>query len=141
MGTEELFQPGINERIKKIRKTLGMSQAEFGQRLGLSRDVVANFERSRTTFQQIHYKLICSEFNVNPIWLLDGGPETEMFVDKDQAVKATFEMAMKSLDNDRHSQLRKALFYLVASLTDDELDVVDAIVDRYTKMANDVDGE
>ena len=32
----------IHERIKAVRKTVGISQAEFGKRVGISRDAVNN---------------------------------------------------------------------------------------------------
>lgn len=73
------------DRIKELRKEhLKLTQAEFGERLGVSRSVIKNIELNalaRPDQKLSLYKLICSEFNVNEEWLLDGvGP---MFVPPD----------------------------------------------------------
>lgn len=73
------------ERIRELRKNhLKMSQTAFGEHLGVNRDVINNIENNRLSRPEQKlslYKLICSEFNVNEEWLLNG---TEpMFVEPD----------------------------------------------------------
>lgn len=75
----------IYERIWTLRKKhLKLSQAAFGEKLGVNRDVINNIENNRLSRPEQKlslYKLICSEFNVNEQWLLNG---TEpMFVQPD----------------------------------------------------------
>ena len=64
------------ERIRELRKThLHLSQTEFGERLGVSRSVIKNIELNalaRPDQKLSLMKLICSEFNVNEEWLLNG---------------------------------------------------------------------
>ena len=66
----------VYERIRFLRKdTLKMSQTAFGERLGVNRDVINNIENNRLSKpdQKLSlYKLICSEFNINEEWLLNG---------------------------------------------------------------------
>lgn len=66
----------VYERIKELRKnTLKMSQAAFGERLGVNRDVINNIENNRLSRPEQKlslYKLICSEFNISEEWLLNG---------------------------------------------------------------------
>jgi transcriptional regulator with XRE-family HTH domain len=69
----------IYERIRELRKNhLKMSMEAFGNRLGVSRDTINNIEHNRLARpdqKMTLYKLICSEFNVNEDWLLNGtGP-------------------------------------------------------------------
>lgn len=61
-----------NERVKKIRKEENLSQSEFGSRLGISRDGIANIEGNRVELKEQTIKLICKEFNVNEEWLRSG---------------------------------------------------------------------
>lgn len=75
----------IYERIRELRKKhLKMSMEVFGSHLGVSRDTINNIELNRLARPEQKmslYKLICSEFNVNEEWLLNG---TEpMFVQPD----------------------------------------------------------
>lgn len=64
------------ERIKELRKNyLNMSQAAFGERLGVNRDVINNIENNRLAKPEQKLsliKLMCKEFNVNEEWLLNG---------------------------------------------------------------------
>ena len=66
----------IYERIRDLRKNhLKMSMEAFGNRLGVSRDTINNIEHNRLARpdqKMTLYKLICSEFNVNEEWLLNG---------------------------------------------------------------------
>lgn len=66
----------MHERIRVLRKdNLHMSQAEFGDRLGVSRSVINNIERNalaRPDQKLSLIKLMCKEFNVNEEWLLNG---------------------------------------------------------------------
>lgn len=66
----------MNERIKKLRKILGLTQQEFGDRIGIKRNSVALIESGRNTSEQTIFS-ICREFNVNEEWLKTG--EGEMF--------------------------------------------------------------
>lgn len=65
----------MNERIKVLRKSLKMTQEEFGKRLGVTRDTIGNIELNRLARpdQKLSLiKLMCKEFNVNEDWILDG---------------------------------------------------------------------
>lgn len=62
----------MNERIKQIRSSLGLTRAEFGKRLGVSGDVINNLERGRVEPKEIVLKLICKEFGISYQWLVNG---------------------------------------------------------------------
>ena len=62
----------MNERIRDLREEIGLSRAAFGQRLGVSGDVINNLERGRVEIKEPMIKLICSEFSVNEEWLRTG---------------------------------------------------------------------
>ncbi len=62
----------MGENIKALRKQLGLSQADFGEKLGVSRDVIANIEYGRVKPKPIFTNHICDVFHVNKDWLLHG---------------------------------------------------------------------
>lgn len=66
----------MNARIKMLRKTLDLTQQEFGDRIGIKRNSVALIENGRNTSDQTIFA-ICREFNVNEAWLRTG--EGDMF--------------------------------------------------------------
>lgn len=64
-----------NGRIKELRKSLKLSQAEFGKRLGVSRDVIKNIDNNLVAAKPLFIEHICNTFNVNIEWLIDGSGE------------------------------------------------------------------
>lgn len=68
----------MNNRIKELRKSLRLSQTEFGARLGIKQTTVAGYETGGRSPIDAVVSLICREFNVSEHWLRTG--EGEMFV-------------------------------------------------------------
>lgn len=62
----------MNERIKQLRKTLGLSGTEFGSNLGITRAAVSNIENGNRGITEQVIKSICREFNVSEDWLRNG---------------------------------------------------------------------
>lgn len=67
----------INERVKMIRKAIGLNQTSFGKRIAIAQGYLTNIENGRRDVTEKTLKLICLEFNVNESWLRTG--EGEMF--------------------------------------------------------------
>jgi transcriptional regulator with XRE-family HTH domain len=67
----------IYKQIVKLRKGLGLNQADFAERLGIKRSTIANIETDRNPLTEANIKLICHVFNVNEEWLRTG--DGEMF--------------------------------------------------------------
>ena len=62
----------MKERMKKLRKTLDLTQQEFADRIGIKRNSYANYETGRNTPIDAIIVSICREFNVNEEWLRNG---------------------------------------------------------------------
>ena len=62
----------MNERIRKLREDMGLTRAAFGQRLGVSGDVINNLERGRVEIKDPIIKLICAEYGIREEWLRTG---------------------------------------------------------------------
>lgn len=62
----------MNTRLKDIRKSQKMTQAEFGKEIGVSRDAIATYESGRVSPDQSIRMLICERFSVNMTWLETG---------------------------------------------------------------------
>jgi SOS-response transcriptional repressor LexA len=70
----------IGQRIKKVRKELGLTQEEMAKKLGISRDSIVKYERGDNIPSQKFLKLLKYELEVNPEWILRG--KGEMFLKK-----------------------------------------------------------
>ena len=65
----------MGERLKQLRKKLGLSQIEFAKRLGLTRGAISNIEAGKVQPKPLLIDLICSTFGANKEWLVNGtGP-------------------------------------------------------------------
>lgn len=71
----------IKDRLKMLRKNLGLTQQEFADRLKVSRNNIASYETGKSNLGDAIISLICREFNVNEIWFRTG--EGEIFVEMD----------------------------------------------------------
>lgn len=73
-----------NERVRELRKVLNLSQTKFGEKLGVSKDVIVNIELERVELKELMLNLICKTFNVNPLWLSKGNGD--MFIETPQII-------------------------------------------------------
>lgn len=67
------------EMMKRLRIRLNLSQKEFGERFGASRDMVANIENDRVEIKEILLRHIISVFHLKEEWALTGSGD--MFED------------------------------------------------------------
>ncbi len=67
----------MNERIKKLRKSLDLTQQKFADKLCVKRNTVGQWEIGRNELTDSAILSICREFNVNEEWLRTG--EGDMF--------------------------------------------------------------
>ena len=65
----------MNTRIKKVRNTVGLTQTEFGKKIGSARNTIANYENGNRNPSNSVIISICREFNVNEDWLRTGNGE------------------------------------------------------------------
>lgn len=70
------------ERVKEIRKALGLSQEAFGEKIGITRASISNMEKGTRNPSDQTIKSICREFNVDYFWLTEG-IGNEMFIEKE----------------------------------------------------------
>lgn len=113
----------MNERIKEVRKSLGLTQDEFGRRLGVTRGAITNIEYNKVEPKPLLVDLLCREFNINETWLRTG--EGEMFVThtRDEAI-AAFVGRVLSAEND---SFQKRLISVLAGLKEDEWELLEKV--------------
>ena len=70
------------ERVREIRKALGLTLDKFGEKLGVQKSAVSKIEKSANSLTDQMAKAICREYNVNYDYLIYG--DGEMFDDLPQ---------------------------------------------------------
>lgn len=69
----------MGERLKELRKALGLTQQAFADKLGVKRNTVGQWECGINPLTDQTVFSICREFDVNEAWLRTG--EGEMFLE------------------------------------------------------------
>ena len=77
----------VEPRTKELRKSLGLTQQEFADRLKITRGAVSNWDLGHSVPSDAAVSLICREFNVREAWLRDGTGEMleQLTEDEDRA--------------------------------------------------------
>lgn len=102
----------MNTRIQQIRKTAKMTQDEFADKIGLSKNFVWMIEKGERTPSERTIKDICREFKVNYDWLVNG--TGDMFQSDDSDAQAIVDSVMTG-DN----EFAKKILVKFAKLSDE----------------------
>lgn len=106
----------MNERLKELRKTLGLTQQKFADKIGVKRNSLANYETGRNTPIEAIIFSICREFNVNEEWLRNG--TGDMFLPLDRNTDIT--KLTNQLLNEEKDSFKNRFVSMLANLTVDE---------------------
>lgn len=113
-----------NERIKEVRKSLGLTLEKFGERIGLKKSAVSLIENGKNAVTDANVKAICREFGVDYIWLTTG--DGEMFVDTDDDFIERIDRIMAGEDD-----ARKNLFKALLEASDEDIASFQRIIDLF----------
>ena len=65
----------MHDRLKTVRKALGLNQKNFAEQIGLNQNSLSMIEKNHTPVTEKNIKLVCATFNVNEQWLRTGHGE------------------------------------------------------------------
>lgn len=99
----------MNERIRKLRKSLGLTLEKFGEAIGVSRAAMSNLENGNRNITPQMFKSICREYNVNEEWLRDG--VGEMF-------------CIPEAEDDTLHNLRERIIGAITVMNDDSIEKI-----------------
>lgn len=117
----------LGDRIKELRKSMNMTQVDFGKYIGVSGATISTSESGKTTPDSQTIDVICMKCNVNRDWLVDGVGE----------MKATLPLLPDLIHN-----LRKyphALQFL-STISPEEWTVLDGLLARAFESKQKKDG-
>lgn len=127
----------MKERIKKIRQTEGMTQAEFADKINLSRNYVAMMEIGQREPSDRTIADICRVFGVDEVWLRTGVGEMSRRESREEAVAAVLGAAISG-----NSTPRDRLIRALARLPDDAFPLIEKfILDSAQAIQQDTPGE
>ena len=104
----------MNTRITELRKTLGLTQDEFAQKIGLSRNFIWMIEKGERIPSDRTIADICRVFGVNKIWLETGAGEPFQEVSRSEKLAEIFGGILSG-----HKSEKNAFIEAVAQLPDE----------------------
>jgi len=118
----------VGDRIKALREKLGndgkkMSQTEFGKRIGLSQNAIANVENGNNGASESAILNIVREFHVNETWLRTGEGEMFLPTTREEEIADFISRTVTGPDN-----VKKRLIFSLSQLSEDEWDVLEKIL-------------
>lgn len=116
-----------NERLKKLRKTLDLTQQEFADKIGIKRNTMAQYEIGRNEPIDAVIISICREFNVSENWLRTG--EGEMFNSSDDEYTAMIDRIMAG-----ENEFAKNIFKTFAMFDEADWNALNKMIEKYNSV-------
>ena len=120
------------ERVREIRKSLGLTLEKFGEKLGVKKNAISQIETGRNSLTDQMTKAICREFCVDYIFLTTG--EGEMFVDSDDDFMEKIDRIMAG-----ESDIRKNAIKALVNASTEDIEALDRLIDLYLQAKNEKD--
>lgn len=122
----------MEDRIKALRKELGLSGEKFGERIGVKKAAISKIESGVVGLSNSNILAICREFNVNEEWLRSG--TGEMF--KDMTLDEEIISFIGDIQWDASNTFKKRFISAIAKLNEEEWKVLEKII---TACANETE--
>ena len=115
----------MNARIKEVRQLSGLTQAQFADRLNISRNYIALMEIGDRVPSDRTIADICREFGISEHWLRTGEGEMQIQVSEDDELTQIF-MEIGASDD----ELAKAAICMYWHLSEKEKAVIHKMADN-----------
>lgn len=114
-----VFKLTISERLKKARKSRGITQDELAKMIGSSRGVITNIELGKITKPQpLILNALCTALEINSDWLLHGTGD------------------MDNIDSIKSAKILSEIYSISKELSEDEQLYVLDLIKTYQKHLN-----
>ena len=102
----------LKDRLRELRKTTGLSQTDFAEKLGCGRGAIKKLEEGKTGISSTFADLICRIYGCNVVWLETG--EGEMF--REPTIDEQIAGFVGDVLSDKGDEFQKRVMRILASL-------------------------
>lgn len=121
----------MNSRIKSIRQAENLTQSQFADKIGLSRNYVAMIEIGQREPSDRTISDICRIFDIQEDWLRHGLEPMRAARSKEEEIASMVGTVLNG-----SSSFQKAVIKMICSRSDAELQVLEkALLDLYNTIA------
>lgn len=111
------------ERVKYVRKELGLTLERFGENLGVTKQTISRIENGINSLTDQMFKSICREYGVREEWLRTGDGEPFGSQTMNQSILAFANEVMA----DEDEAFRKRILAVLARLDSEEWELLEKI--------------
>lgn len=112
-------------RLKKLRKTLDLTQQEFADKLKVPRNTIGGYEVGKSNPSDAAVNNICNIFNVNEDWLRTGNGEMFIELTRDEQIENFVGDTLKSEED----SFKKKFISMLAALDESDWEVLQKMVE------------
>ena len=124
------------ERIRKVRKSLGLTLEKFGDVIGVSKVSIYNVENGNTNVTERMRKSICREFHVDYDWLSNGDSDDIVFTKEMDEIAEKEEYIDKIFENE--SPYARSIFKALAKFTPEDWSALEKLMDNVPKYMSEI---
>ena len=125
----------IGSRILRIRKEKGLSQADFGSKIGTNNSSISKLEKNINNPSEQTIRAICSEFRVNRYWLETGEGDPYLTDETNDELAQQIRIVMKG-----RKEFAVAVLSALASMPDEYWDAFhQKVLEAYDAMKKEED--
>lgn len=110
----------MNNRIRIVRNDNGLTQTEFAEKLGLTKNFISLIENGNREPSDRTIKDICRIFAVREEWLRTGDGEMLEPMTREEEIAQMVNGAING-----SSEFKRAVIRMICSRTDDELEALE----------------
>lgn len=113
----------MNTRITDVRKSAGLTQGEFAEKLGLTRNFISLIENGNRIPSDRTITDICREFGISEKWLRTGEGDMRIPMSRDEEIA---DMVGKALSGD--NEFKKSVIRMICTRSESELDALEKML-------------
>lgn len=117
----------MNERIKQLRKYLGLNQTEFGEKIGVKQTSIAGYETGARYPIDAVIRSICRTFGVSELWLRTGEGDMLPKMTRAQEIAAYANAMM----DDSPGSARSIIISYIMSLDVEDWEAISGIIKKH----------
>lgn len=119
----------MKERLKLIRKQLGITQAQMSEELNFTKAYIGMVECGSKPLSDRTIRDICRRYNVSEAWLRTGDGEPFAPQSRADHIRAFVESALE----DEPDSIRQRWLYVFSNLSLDDWEVLDRMAQAYVE--------
>ena len=120
----------MNTRITNVRKSVGLTQGEFAEKLGLTRNFISLIENGNRIPSDRTITDICREFGISEKWLRTGEGDMHIPRNRDEEIA---EMVGRALSGD--NEFKKSVIRMICTRSESELDALEKMLTQLVEDA------